>query len=263
MPEFIEVPISLQGADAKHQLRLFATQRILELLSAAGGKSLERQFVEGKILDEFRNAGRWHPDLSAVIKKQSKTHAQNMIHWARGDLSNDGIIYKSDGKSGRYVLCCNVKALIDFYEHEKAFGFEAIVARGELRKRTAKLFRDSDSVYIILDPRHPGWCKVGAGRGSCVERLAEAKRWTRREAKLVYVITVGPGLGRNVESAAHGILRKKYEKQLEWFRCSSEDAKEHVRRAVLQTKGLLVSELGPEEISRIDHLANAELHVIE
>jgi hypothetical protein len=75
MPELIEASISLQGADAKNQLRLFATQRILELLSAAGGRSLERQFVEQTILEEFQRAGRWHPDLSAAIKRQNKTYA--------------------------------------------------------------------------------------------------------------------------------------------------------------------------------------------
>lgn len=257
--DFIEVSISISGAEAKHQLRLFAVQRILELLSGASGRPLERVYVENTILEEFRSNRGWHPDLDAAIKRRNITHAQNMIHWARGDLASDGILVKSKTSKGLYFLQCQFDQMIRYYQHERLSGFERVAERGNLRKRKSSYLKDSDSVYIIADDRIPGWLKIGAGRGDCFDRLTEAKRWTQKRARLLYILYIGSGYGLKVETAAHQLLKTSVEKQLEWFRCSQETAIEAIKRGAEKVRAHEIVEASIEELSYITERADLEV----
>jgi hypothetical protein len=267
----INASISREGRATKSELQIFAARRILELLSASGGRALESAYVENTIFEEFRVAGRWHPDLDVQFGF-GMSHARNAVHWARAAYTSDEITVDSKIAPGKYILACDLERLQVYYKRESELGFEEIRKRAAERKRfqdhdpqrvSREESQESNSVYIIIDRRHSGWCKIGAGRDNCTERLTEAKRWTRNEARLVQIYFVGDGYGRKVEAAAHRLLRKNSEKQLEWFRCTAEHAKHTIQEAASQVNALSLLEASTDELLDAERKATANLALAE
>jgi hypothetical protein len=87
------------------------------------------------------------------------------------------------------------------------------------RKRAEAEVDESDAVYIIIDPKRPRCCKIGAGNGKRLARLSEAKLWTNGEAELKHVEPVGSGKALRVESSVHYELGKIYPVNGEWVDC--------------------------------------------
>jgi len=231
----------------------------MELLLSNDGRTLEAEYVESTILSEFREAGQLHPDLEAKYAKRNMTHGRNAIHWARAALTEDGITVDSKIAPMKYVLACRLENLINFYNEEELIDFEGFNTRKGARTQKQSFLKHSDSVYVINSASEPNWCKIGAGNGDCSERLAEAKRWTMGRARIIHLFRVGDGFGLKVEAASHQILRKKAERQLEWFKCSPKMASECIREGAKRVKVLSLRESGHQELDRIERKAKAEL----
>ena len=87
-------------------------------------------------------------------------------------------------------------------------------------KRVETEVEDCNAIYIMLDPKRPDCCKIGAGNGNCKARETVAQLWTDGEAKLVHVEPIGSGLALRAETSA----RKKLERaghrvNGEWVHC--------------------------------------------
>ena len=228
--------------DAKRiggMLRDFAVAEILSLLLESGGRPLTRQYVELTIMSEFKSRC-WHVELDDVYDRSRKTYAQNCIHNARRILVQENLIQPSDPSSNAdYVLLAGqdtanrVMTEIRDGTSDLTVSGDAEDARRKLERLEA---RESDAVYVIIDPARPNWCKVGAGIGDCRQRLREAKLWTRSEADIAFVVPVGRGNGKRVERAVHGRLGKEYEAQGEWFRCQPRSARDAINKILAEQK---------------------------
>ena len=209
------------------ELRLHSEIVMLTECSNANGKRVDHNYLEWNILKTYMAVGHWHPYFERTFSTRGHIRWVNAIAWARERLVVDTILEdKKNVQDGDYLLVADIaKVERRLLRQEKALGE---LATKELtlgqdikkRKRVASDVSESDAVYIIVDPRRPKCCKIGAGNGDCQSRLREAKLWTNDEAELKVVEHVGSGRGLRIEWEVRRELRVKYLGQGEWVECS-------------------------------------------
>ena len=210
-----------------HEFRLLSAHAkwiiVLECLSS--GPVVKHDDMERRILKTFTIDHGWYPSLEVRFEGGSLRWVNAIAH-ARRQLVNETILMKEEDVGGHdYLLVAGAEEIARKKLQEQAVHAARVEKEKELntpktkRKRAEAEIDESDAVYIIVDPKRPGCCKIGAGSGKCLARLREAKLWTNGEAELKHVEPVGSGKALRVESSVRYELGKNYRVNGEWVDC--------------------------------------------
>ena len=218
---------------AKGLLTACAEKVIIQECFLAEGKSIKQDYMNRRILHSFILQYGW--DYSLEVRHNGGTLVWvNAIAWGRAHLADpvETILVPADEvEGGQYLLVrdADERARKKLRERDmlslRVEKEGMISGQKKTRLRSASEVEDLDAVYIIVDPKRPGSCKVGAGNGNCNDRLVAAKLWTNYEAQLMHVEPVGPGMGLKVEKQVHRELDKDFLVNGEWVQCNFSVAK--------------------------------------
>ena len=195
------------------EFRSFAVQRILEIMAQENGRPVARERMKREVLESYSLHFGKIAEIDQKIEGQGRTLGENWLSWARKLLSGKILVPEADSSNGDYVLAVGT---VEFAKSLASTNEQDLV-------HLVRQLRDSDAVYVVEDPRHPGWLKIGCGIGDCRDRIREAKLWTRYEAKLIHREDVGFARGWSIEQETHRTLRQQQVVSTgEWFCCSLE-----------------------------------------
>lgn len=213
--------------DVWRQLSFHAETTILNECSKANKERVNLDYMEWVILKTYMEYFGWHPYFERRFSRRGQIRWVNAIAWARERLvTSEFLMDKDKVPNGDYLLVVDAekaeqrrlrqqKTLIELSMKDKSLNVEI-----SKRKRIEFEVRDPDAVYIIVDPRHPNCCKIGAGNGDCRARERVAKLWTNEAAELMLAEPVGAGRGFRIEWEARGELQRKFGGRGEWVECN-------------------------------------------
>jgi hypothetical protein len=210
-----------------HEFRLLTahSKRVILLECLSNGSIVKCNFMERKILTTFMDTHVWYPSLE-VRFEGGLIRWVNAIAHARKELVNEEKLMKADKVPGHgFLLVTGAEEIARKTLHDQDMESIRTEKETELngakkkRKRAEAEVEDPDAVYIIVDPKRPGCCKIGAGNGKCLARLSVARLWTNGEAELKHVEPVGSGKALRVEHSVRYELGKTYRVNGEWVDC--------------------------------------------